>query len=1384
MAERFKEVLEVAIAATEDPSLKALLTTVGKLGDTGEIADEKLVELVETLTRVSQVDKAVSAFAALTQSQTDLADAAERAGLRLKLAAEQEADAAGVLAEKRAALEALKAQQDAYAASAERQVAVERELKQAVRDAGAEVRTAQQAWREAGTVLASASKDYDRTVESQGRLQAQLAPLARDIEAAGLSTQNLAAAQATLRQSSEQARSGIESIVQAAQAAAQAETALGDATEDSGERIREVVRASLERSNAEKAALAARQQAVAAEREVQAAVGDTADATERAAAGQDALRASANAIINDLRDYEEVLRRGATSVEEIADQEQRLDRLFQAGAITIEEQSDALAKLTKDEEALARAADLAAREQAKLTRETKTLGKESTTTDRVVDGLGKRLKQLAAGALAYLSLRKLKDTLVDILKTGDRFERLEQQLGDAFGSVDLGREALAKFREVARGTEFDLEAIIATAIRLKNQGLDPLDGSLEAVLNQSAALGGEQQKLESISRALGNAWAKQSLQAEQINQLAEAGVPVYDLLAKATGRTAEQVRVLSREGDLGREAIAALIAEMGKANDGAAARGLSTLTGLWGQLRKTVTDFFVDIANSGPLDFFKGQLASLQARIKDMAASGELKTLVTDIGGSIVALANGVRSVVGFLGSVAGSIISTGRAIKESVIGESIGEVAVAMKRLFDGAASGVVWIYETGKALVGLGEPAANADAALRGAADAMDRLATSTAANREENVKAAQAALAAGESSLQLREAYLAEAEAELARVQARREAQGILERLLSGDYERVEALKSQIKELRGQIDSQRQANEALEEAANANAIVADMERRSAEAARDSAQSQEELAAAIRGKSIKALEELGVSAEVAGVKFTESGRKILEQLRDIVADTETSSQAIGVAFSNALAKLGTSGELEQFRTQLLEAFNSGSVSLERFTQLSLTANQRQRELREETQRLTGALAEGGQAGEDASRRRIAALEAERQKLASVAADIASKITDALNKGADQESLQGLRDQFNAVDGQVQGLNNQLQQTQSELGKAGDEGQRRTDQLQTGLVNVSKSADQAGEQVAGAFNRVGAAQALRDAITAVAEEFYGLSDAAGQFFDKSLLDFARGERTILGVFDAINQAQAATRDAYTEQQEAAARQAQAFANLSDEAVERMVRSGVTADALQAKAGRLSQIFDLLGEQDLSGLRSALSAAASQVDALRGKAEGALESLRRMNDELEAERLRAEGDEAAIAARERDRRLQQIQDELEAAGAAGNELAARNRQLAEEAYQRRLQEIEDERRRRLQVEDEVAGRRRGNESSGASAGAGGGGGGSGAAAGSGASGRGPGTGQGGQPVVINIGGERLSLNLGGSTDVATLQRLIALLRRDAMASGLGGSALR
>ncbi|MCW7554954.1 tape measure protein [Endozoicomonas gorgoniicola] len=56
---------------------------------------------------------------------------------------------------------------------------------------------------------------------------------------------------------------------------------------------------------------------------------------------------------------------------------------------------------------------------------------------------------------------------------------------------------------------------------LKNFGLDPMDGTLQAIVDQTSKLGGGMERLNGISLALGQAWAKQKLQGEEILQLVE-----------------------------------------------------------------------------------------------------------------------------------------------------------------------------------------------------------------------------------------------------------------------------------------------------------------------------------------------------------------------------------------------------------------------------------------------------------------------------------------------------------------------------------------------------------------------------------------------------------------------------------------------------------------------------------------------------------------------------------------------------------------------------------------------------------------------------------------------------------------------------------------------
>ena len=107
--------------------------------------------------------------------------------------------------------------------------------------------------------------------------------------------------------------------------------------------------------------------------------------------------------------------------------------------------------------------------------------------------------------------------------------------------------------------------VVDQAKKLKAFGLDPLNGSLQALIDQNAAVGGSQQDLEGKVLALGQAWAKQKLQGEEILQLVERGVPVWSLLEKATGLNVTQLRKLSEQGKLGRDTIKALYEEIGKA---------------------------------------------------------------------------------------------------------------------------------------------------------------------------------------------------------------------------------------------------------------------------------------------------------------------------------------------------------------------------------------------------------------------------------------------------------------------------------------------------------------------------------------------------------------------------------------------------------------------------------------------------------------------------------------------------------------------------------------------------------------------------------------------------------------------------------------------------
>src|SRR5690606_10263882 len=172
------------------------------------------------------------------------------------------------------------------------------------------------------------------------------------------------------------------------------------------------------------------------------------------------------------------------------------------------------------------------------------------------------LKTLAA---TYLGIQGLRTALTSIFSTGDKFERLEKQLTGVMGSLERGQAATAWLKEFAKGTPQQLDDLTDGVVKLKSFGFDAMNGPYQAIDDQAAKLGGSQETLNGIILGVGQAWAKQKLQGEEILQLGERGVPVWDLLTKSTGKSTAELQKLSQAGKLGREEIALLVAEMGKA---------------------------------------------------------------------------------------------------------------------------------------------------------------------------------------------------------------------------------------------------------------------------------------------------------------------------------------------------------------------------------------------------------------------------------------------------------------------------------------------------------------------------------------------------------------------------------------------------------------------------------------------------------------------------------------------------------------------------------------------------------------------------------------------------------------------------------------------------
>lgn len=329
----------------------------------------------------------------------------------------------------------------------------------------------------------------------------------------------------------------------------------------------------------------------------------------------------------------------------LSEEEKRLASQLDRTKSAIRDNSSETSSLRKEQAAAARSA-----------------AEQESRTQSLRSALSGAEKRVLAFAAAYISLnaalglaRKGFDLLASgigsVVSLGDAAAQTSQRLAGLMGGAEAGAQAGKWIEEFADKSGRRINDITDAFVGLKAYGLDPMDGSLEALINKTTQLGGDASTLQGLSLALGQMWAKEKIVQEEVNQLRERGVNAFDLLAKAMGKTTVQIQDMAAKGQLGRNEIKLLIDEIGKSADGAAAGALDTLSGKWNVLQNQFQKFGERIASSGVMELLNEKLQGVLDTVGDLTEDGTLDNLAVAIAD---AFGQGAERVEEFVKSLAG----------------------------------------------------------------------------------------------------------------------------------------------------------------------------------------------------------------------------------------------------------------------------------------------------------------------------------------------------------------------------------------------------------------------------------------------------------------------------------------------------------------------------------------------------------------------------------------------------------------------------------------------------------------------------------------------------------------------------------------------------------
>ena len=174
------------------------------------------------------------------------------------------------------------------------------------------------------------------------------------------------------------------------------------------------------------------------------------------------------------------------------------------------------------------------------------------------------------------------------IKQAAKFEKLRTTLNVLTGSADEGGKAFKRLVEFSAKTPFQLDDLVKANNTMMGFGLsaDQAYGSLQQLGDIAAVAGGD---LQRIAVAFGQSAAEGRVMTRDILQFINNGVPMYDLLADVTGKSASEVRNLATEGKITFDVLQAAF-KKATSEGGKFHKGMDILSGTLNGLFSTLQD--------------------------------------------------------------------------------------------------------------------------------------------------------------------------------------------------------------------------------------------------------------------------------------------------------------------------------------------------------------------------------------------------------------------------------------------------------------------------------------------------------------------------------------------------------------------------------------------------------------------------------------------------------------------------------------------------------------------------------------------------------------------------------------------------------------------------